>query len=154
MKNTIFFLGLCMLPISGFTQTKTKMQPDSLPSPYATKSSRNFSNVIGWNGEMPKAPKGFVVEKFADGFENPRWMYITPNGDVLVAETNSNHSLLWRRYLPASVRQRVGLLCHRRLLSPQFDRFQPSYSRIPPGGQVYAKEVAASSSFCDDLRAY
>ncbi len=94
MKNTIFFLGLCMLPISGFTQTKTKMQPDSLPSPYATKSSRNFSNVIGWNGEMPKAPKGFVVEKFADGFENPRWMYITPNGDVLVAETNSNHSLL------------------------------------------------------------
>jgi glucose/arabinose dehydrogenase len=42
----------------------------------------------------PKAPEGFVVEKFADGFENPRWMYITPNGDILVAESNSNHSLI------------------------------------------------------------
>ena len=92
MKNTILFLGLCTLSVSGYTQTKTP--PDSLVSPYATKSSRNFSNVIGWKDEMPKAPNGFVVEKFADGFDNPRWMYITPNGDVLVAETNSNHSLL------------------------------------------------------------
>ena len=42
----------------------------------------------------PKSPEGFVVEKFADGFENPRWLYITPNGDILVAESNSNHSLI------------------------------------------------------------
>ena len=55
----------------------------------------NFSNAVGWkNGEKPTAPAGFTVEKYADGFENPRWMYVTPNGDVLVAESNSNHSLI------------------------------------------------------------
>jgi len=41
---------------------------------------------------MPVAPDGFTVAKYADGFENPRWLYVLPNGDVLVAESNSNHS--------------------------------------------------------------
>jgi glucose/arabinose dehydrogenase len=94
MKNAIFLLVLFLISISGYTQTKNKTQSDSLPSPYATKSKKNFSHVIGWKGETPKAPNGFVVEKFADGFENPRWMYITPNGDVLVAESNSNHTFI------------------------------------------------------------
>jgi glucose/arabinose dehydrogenase len=70
------------------------VQSDSLSSSHATKSVRNYCKVIGWKGVTPKAPEGFVVEKFADGFENPRWMYITPNGDILVAESNSNHSLI------------------------------------------------------------
>ena len=93
MKNIILFLVFYLISNSGYAQTKYKMQPDSFPAPYASKSVKNFSHVIGWKGLTPKAPKGFVVEKFADGFENPRWMYITPNGDVLVAESNSNHSL-------------------------------------------------------------
>ncbi|HET6224868.1 MAG TPA: sorbosone dehydrogenase family protein [Bacteroidia bacterium] len=58
-----------------------------LPKPYATKSVDNRSQVIGWkDGKMPIAPEGFVVSKFADGFENPRWIYIGPNGDVFVSE--------------------------------------------------------------------
>lgn len=68
---------------------------DTLPAPYATKSSMNFSNVIGWeNGQMPIAPEGFVVNKYAEGFEHPRWLYVLPNGDVLVAESNSNYNLI------------------------------------------------------------
>lgn len=94
MKITIFFSVLFLFSITGYSQVNNISQPDGLPSPNATKSARNFSHVIGWKGEMPKAPKGFVVEKFADGFENPRWMYITPNGDILVAESNSNHTFL------------------------------------------------------------
>jgi glucose/arabinose dehydrogenase len=94
MKNIILLSVLFLISISGYTQTKNKMQADSLPSPYTTKSVKNFSHVIGWKGETPKAPQGFVVKKYADGFENPRWMYITPNGDILVAESNSNHSLI------------------------------------------------------------
>jgi len=43
---------------------------------------------------MPVPPKGFTVTKYADGFDNCRWMYITSNGDVLVAESNSNHPLI------------------------------------------------------------
>src|SRR5688572_17966023 len=56
--------------------------PDSLPNPYETKSVKNFSKVIGWPGDKtPTAPTGFKVTKFADGLQNPRWIYVTPNGD-------------------------------------------------------------------------
>ena len=43
---------------------------------------------------MPVAPKGFIVSQYAVGFKNPRWMYVAPNGDVLVAESNSNFTLV------------------------------------------------------------
>jgi glucose/arabinose dehydrogenase len=63
------------------------LSTDSLPRPYLTKSVKNFSKVIGWpDSKIPVAPEGFVVSKFADGFKNPRWIYVTPNGDILVAE--------------------------------------------------------------------
>ncbi|WP_290790799.1 PQQ-dependent sugar dehydrogenase [Flavihumibacter sp. UBA7668] len=66
-----------------------------LPPPHATKSAMNFSNVIGWNeGETPLAPTGFTVTKYADKFQNPRWMYELPNGDVLVVESNTPHGFL------------------------------------------------------------
>ena len=83
------YLFCLLLPVIGITQSKT----DTLPAPFATKPTGNYSNVIGWNdGRKPTAPAGFTVTKYADGFENPRWMYVTPNGDVLVAQSNSNYS--------------------------------------------------------------
>lgn len=64
--------------------------PDSLPPPYATPSSKNFSKVIGWEkGSTPIAPKGFIVTKFADGLHHPRWIYVAGNGDIFVAESNT-----------------------------------------------------------------
>ena len=63
---------------------------DSLPAPYATPSAKNFSKVIGWqNGKTPVAPPGFVVTKFADGLDHPRWIYVADNGDIFVAESNT-----------------------------------------------------------------
>jgi hypothetical protein len=48
---------------------------DTLPPPYATKSSRNYSKVIGWHHEKtPIVPEGFVVARFADNLDNPRWI--------------------------------------------------------------------------------
>lgn len=65
-------------------------QHDSLPPPNATKSAVNFSKVIGWPaGKTPLAPSGFVVTKFADLFNNPRWIYQASNGDIFVAEANT-----------------------------------------------------------------
>ena len=62
----------------------------NLPQPYATKSERNYSDVIGWpKGKTPVAPAGFTVTKFADGLDNPRWIYVADNGDVFVAEANT-----------------------------------------------------------------
>ncbi len=86
------FLLLLALPFYCISQQKTV---DTLPEPFETKSITNYSNVLGWkDGRTPKAPPGFTVTKYADGFENPRWMYVAPNGDVLVAESNSNYSIL------------------------------------------------------------
>ncbi len=65
-------------------------QADSLAQPLATKSVKNFSKVVGWSGgSMPTAPAGFIVTKYADGLEHPRWIYVAENGDVFVAESNT-----------------------------------------------------------------
>lgn len=46
--------------------------------------------VAGWaNGAKPIPAKGLKVEAFAGGLDHPRWLYRLPNGDILVAETNS-----------------------------------------------------------------
>jgi glucose/arabinose dehydrogenase len=43
----------------------------------------------GWpEGRRPNAAPGFAVNAFATGLTHPRWLYVLPNGDVLVAETN------------------------------------------------------------------
>ena len=63
---------------------------DTLPQPFATRSARNFSKVIGWPaGKTPVAPEGFVVNRFADSLDNPRWIYVGSNGDIFVAESNT-----------------------------------------------------------------
>ena len=61
-----------------------------LPPPQpAMVSTVNIAPAVGWaNGQQPHAAAGFAVEAFADGLDHPRWLYVLPNGDVLVAETN------------------------------------------------------------------
>ena len=63
--------------------------PD-LPPPFETKSVTRHPKVIGWPaGKAPTAPPGFQVTLYADGLDNPRWLYVLPNGDVLVAESRT-----------------------------------------------------------------
>jgi glucose/arabinose dehydrogenase len=43
----------------------------------------------GWSsGAMPVAAAGLAVSPYATGLDHPRWLYVLPNGDVLVAESN------------------------------------------------------------------
>lgn len=64
--------------------------PVDLPPPNATKSVTKRVDIIDWPaGKTPTAPAGFTVTKYADGFEGPRWLYVLPNGDVLVAEAST-----------------------------------------------------------------
>jgi glucose/arabinose dehydrogenase len=50
----------------------------------------NAPNAIGWKeGQKPAAANGMQVSAFASGLDHPRWLYVLPNGDVLVAETNA-----------------------------------------------------------------
>ena len=50
----------------------------------------NIAPAIGWpQGAMPTAMAGLTVMPFATGLDHPRWVYVLPNGDVLVAESNA-----------------------------------------------------------------
>ncbi|MEX2594208.1 MAG: sorbosone dehydrogenase family protein [Anditalea sp.] len=77
----------------GETQDTTQVsnqQEINLPEPDTTLNPKNYSSVIGWpEDKTPTAPNGLTVTKFADGLRNPRWAYVGPNGDIFVAESNT-----------------------------------------------------------------
>lgn len=50
----------------------------------------NIAPSRPWSeGQTPIAAAGTRVVAFAEHLEHPRWIYVLPNGDVLVAETNA-----------------------------------------------------------------
>lgn len=50
----------------------------------------NAARAIGWvDGAGPTAPEGFSVTRYAQGIDHPRWIYVLPNGDVLVAQSST-----------------------------------------------------------------
>jgi glucose/arabinose dehydrogenase len=50
----------------------------------------NIAPARGWvEGATPVGAPGTVVTRYAAQLEHPRWLYVLPNGDVLVAETNA-----------------------------------------------------------------
>jgi glucose/arabinose dehydrogenase len=66
--------------------------PDpKLPPPKQTLiPTVNIAPARGWpSGVTPVAAHGTAVNAFAVGLIHPRWLYVLPNGDVLVAETNA-----------------------------------------------------------------
>ncbi|PNA03080.1 MULTISPECIES: sorbosone dehydrogenase family protein [unclassified Pseudomonas] len=62
-----------------------------LPEPNKTLiPTVNIAPAIGWPaGAKPTAATGTQVAAFAENLDHPRWLYVLPNGDVLVAETNA-----------------------------------------------------------------
>jgi glucose/arabinose dehydrogenase len=68
-----------------------------LPLPYATDSPANMPRVVDRPLQVPlKVPPGFLVNAFADGLDEPRWMTVAPNGDVFLAEPRAGRVLLLR----------------------------------------------------------
>ncbi len=49
----------------------------------------NIATATGWPaGVAPTPAPGLNMTAFAENLDHPRWLYVLPNGDVLVAETN------------------------------------------------------------------
>jgi glucose/arabinose dehydrogenase len=49
----------------------------------------HVATAQGWaNGAKPTAATGLSVTPYATGLDHPRWLYVLPNGDILVAESN------------------------------------------------------------------
>ncbi|MCD2453155.1 sorbosone dehydrogenase family protein [Methylicorpusculum oleiharenae] len=66
--------------------------PDpQLPPPNPTLiPTVNIAKAVGWpKNASPFPAPGLSVNAFATHLDHPRWIYVLPNGDVLVAETNA-----------------------------------------------------------------
>ena len=63
----------------------------TIPSPHLTLlPTVNIAPAKGWAaGATPQPAAGLAVSAFAIGLDHPRWLYVLPNGDVLVAESNA-----------------------------------------------------------------
>jgi glucose/arabinose dehydrogenase len=63
----------------------------TLPSPSPSLIPvMKVATAKGWtDGAKPTPASGTTVSAFATGLDHPRWLYVLPNGDVLVAETNA-----------------------------------------------------------------
>lgn len=72
-------------PSTSYGSDPVLPKPDSSLIP-----SVNVAPAKPWtDGQKPTAPAGFEVRAYAKGLDHPRWIYVLPNGDVLVAETNA-----------------------------------------------------------------
>jgi glucose/arabinose dehydrogenase len=63
----------------------------ALPAPRETLlPTVEIAPATGWpEGAAPSAAPGLTVAAFAVELDHPRWLYVLPNGDVLVAESNA-----------------------------------------------------------------
>ncbi|HYM30380.1 MAG TPA: PQQ-dependent sugar dehydrogenase [Candidatus Cybelea sp.] len=76
---------------------KIVIDPDTLPAPYATKSTANPPRRMSVPSNPTLAmPPGFAFNRFADGFLHARNLIVAPNGDVLLAESQAGRITILR----------------------------------------------------------
>ena len=92
-----WFAGLASLSLAACGEMATLpvsagsgLRPTLPPPVLTTIPTANIAPAIGWPvGSKPIAAPGTRVAAFAGELTHPRWLYVLPNGDVLVAETNA-----------------------------------------------------------------
>ena len=86
-----------LVPTQPLSPQPIRITLDSLPQPYASESASKSPQVVSVpNNPILRVPSGFVVNVFAEGLDKPRWLALTPGGDVLVTETPRNQIRLLR----------------------------------------------------------
>jgi glucose/arabinose dehydrogenase len=85
------------VPTETLTPQPIKIALGNLPKPFASDSASKSPNVVGIpQNPILKVPTGFKVNVYAEGLDAPRWLTLTPSGDVLVTETRQNRIRLLR----------------------------------------------------------
>jgi glucose/arabinose dehydrogenase len=100
-----------------FTQGSPEPAWGSAPAIPAAKPQGSIPTLKmptarGWSpGHTPIAAPGLKVNAFATGLLHPRWIYVLPNGDVLVAESSNVPRTAMRNifdYAMVSTMRRAG----------------------------------------------
>ena len=55
-----------------------------------------IARPVPWGNDTPKVPHGLQVHALAAGFDHPRSLFVLPNGDVLVVESNGPKAPVFR----------------------------------------------------------
>ena len=97
-----------LAPAQGMGATPTLPQPKTSLIPTV-----KIAPAQGWpDGTMPTAVAGLAVTALARDLDHPRWVYVLPNGDVLVAESNkppkAEKSFSLRSWVMGVVMKRAG----------------------------------------------
>src|ERR1700739_2642285 len=90
-------IGVLALPLAACNEQDTAATEQTfgpsptLPAPQSSwLPTANVAKAVGWPaGAKPTAANGMAVNAFATGLDHPRTVYVLPNGDVLVAESNA-----------------------------------------------------------------
>ncbi|NQE38439.1 PQQ-dependent sugar dehydrogenase [Microcoleus asticus] len=86
-----------IVPTKPLSPQPIRIVATSLPQPFASESASKSPQVVPIPASpVLRVPPGFVVNVFADNLDAPRWLALTPTGDVLVTETRQNRITLLR----------------------------------------------------------
>jgi glucose/arabinose dehydrogenase len=55
-----------------------------------------IAKPVSWGNQTPKVPESLQIHALATGFQHPRSLYVLPNGDVLVVESNGPKAPVFR----------------------------------------------------------
>ncbi len=84
-----FALAACAGPARLPLEAGIGPRPQLPPPEHVISPNVNVAKARGWPaGTTPAAAAGLKVNAFATGLDHPRSLYLLPNGDILVAETN------------------------------------------------------------------
>ncbi|HKE95815.1 MAG TPA: sorbosone dehydrogenase family protein [Povalibacter sp.] len=96
MKRMLALVLSGTVAVAAHAQDGATVLPGTGPNPQLPEPQHtaiptvNVAPAKGWPaGQTPRAATGLTVNAFATGLDHPRWLYVLPNGDVLVAETNA-----------------------------------------------------------------
>ena len=86
----LFVLAACADTATVPPERQVGADPVLPPPVHSLIPTVEVAEAVGWPaGAKPVAASGWQVAAFATGLDHPRWLYVLPNGDVLVAETNA-----------------------------------------------------------------
>lgn len=92
----IYLLGAASLAAACGSSARVPVSAEMGVHPVIPRPKESLIPIMGivtakaWTDDAtPVAADGLMVRAFARGLNHPRWLYVLPNGDVLVAETNA-----------------------------------------------------------------
>lgn len=96
LKHCVLPLLLTVSAVAGAGDAQFTIADGTGPHPILPPPEKswlptlNIAPAKGWlQGAKPQAAAGMAVKAFATNLDHPRWLYVLPNGDVLVAETDA-----------------------------------------------------------------